>query len=204
VSSSLLGRIAASHGAHHAETLTGFKWLSRVAIAHPDWTQVLAYEEAIGYAVGADVRDKDGLGGAVAVAAMTSSLAIRGRSLPDALDALHLRHGAHVTGNFSLRYEGVGWRERRDEALARLVEAPPSHVGDAAVAGVNLLAPDVMRIDLDGDIRVIVRPSGTEPKLKCYCEAVERVQDGDLAGARGRARARLDAVRAALGGLLGA
>ena len=70
VSSSLLGEVAAHHGARHAETLTGFKWLCRPAMAHPEWTQVLAYEEAIGYAVGPEVRDKDGISAAVAVASM--------------------------------------------------------------------------------------------------------------------------------------
>lgn len=204
VSSSLLGRIAAAHGAHHVETLTGFKYLSRPAMENPTWTQVLAYEEAIGYAVGADVRDKDGIGAAVAVAAMTASGAARGETLPDRLDALHRRHGAHVTGNFSLRYEGVGWRERRDDALTRVVASPPERIGDDAVAAVAHLAPDVMRIDLERDLRVIVRPSGTEPKLKCYCEAVERVVDGDLVGARARAAARLAATREALRALLGA
>ncbi|MEW6581522.1 MAG: phospho-sugar mutase [Actinomycetota bacterium] len=204
VSSSLLGRIAAAHGAHHVETLTGFKWLSRPAIAHPGWTQVIAYEEAIGYAVGPDARDKDGLAAAAAVAAMASAYAARGWSLLDALDALHLRHGAHVTANFSLRYEGTGWRERRDATLARLVETPPERIGGAGVSSIRMLAADVMRIDLAGDLRVVVRPSGTEPKLKCYCEAVEPVTGGDLTAARARAAARLDAVRGALGDLLGA
>ena len=113
VSSSLLGKVAAHHGARHEETLTGFKWLCRPAIAHPEWTQVLAYEEAIGYAVGPEVRDKDGISAAVAVASMASWAAAQGLTLPDLLDRIHVRHGAHVTDNFSLRDDAPGGAERR-------------------------------------------------------------------------------------------
>ena len=203
VSSSLLAKIAAHHGARYEETLTGFKWLSRPALRHPELRQVLAYEEAIGYAIGADVRDKDGLSAAVAVASMASWEHASGRTLVDALDALHIRHGAHVTENFSLRYEGVGWRERRDDALSAFVDGPPERVGDVEVRDVRHLAPDVLRIDLAGGLRVLVRPSGTEPKLKCYCEAIEPVVADGLHEARARARAQLGATRAALMPLLG-
>jgi phosphomannomutase len=203
VSSSLLARIAAAHGAHHAETLTGFKWLSRPAMQHPEWTQVLAYEEAIGYAIGPDARDKDGLSAAVAVAAMAAAEASRDRTLLDALDDLHRRHGAHVTDNFSMRDDRPGARERRDALLARLGTSPPARIGPGAVRDVRRLAADVLRIDLAGDVRVVVRPSGTEPKLKCYVEAVEPAGDGDVEAARGRARERLVATRAGLVDLLG-
>ncbi len=204
VSSSLLARIAEHHGVRHEETLTGFKWLSRPALAHPELRQVLAYEEAIGYAIGADVHDKDGLSGALAVASMVAWEKARDRTLLDALDALHVRHGAHVTENFSLRYEGPGWRERRDDTVAALVASPPTHIGDDPVDAVRWLAPDVLRVDLAGALRVLVRPSGTEPKLKCYCEAVEPIGADGLGGARERARERLAAVRRALMALLGA
>jgi phosphomannomutase len=203
VSSSLLARIAAAHGAHHAETLTGFKWLSRPAMQHPEWTQVLAYEEAIGYAIGPDARDKDGLSAAVAVAAMAAAETARNRTLLDALDDLHRRHGAHVTDNFSMRDDRPGARERRDALLARLGTSPPARIGPGAVRDVRRLAADVLRIDLAGDVRVVVRPSGTEPKLKCYVEAVEPAGDGDVEAARSRARERLAATRAGLVDLLG-
>jgi phosphomannomutase len=202
VSSSLLSAIAAHHGARHEETLTGFKWLCRPAMEHPEWTQVLAYEEAIGYAVGPDVRDKDGISAAVAVASMASWAAARGLTLPDLLDALHARHGAHVTDNFSLRDEAPGGAARRAALVGRLTAAPPDRVGEERVTAVVTLASDVLRIDLEGGVRVIVRPSGTEPKLKCYCEAVEAAGDGGLRAARERARARLARVRAGLEGLL--
>ena len=204
VSSSLLARIADHYGVRHEETLTGFKWLSRPALAHPELRQVLAYEEAIGYAIGADARDKDGLSGALAVASMVAWERTAGRTLLDALDALHIRHGAHVTENFSLRYEGAGWQERRDATVAALAASPPTHVGGDAVVTTRWLAPDVLRVDLARRLRVLVRPSGTEAKLKCYCEAVEPVGSDGLGAARERARARLAATRAALLRLLGA
>ena len=203
VSSSLLARIAEHNGVRHEETLTGFKWLSRPALSHPELRQVLAYEEAIGYAIGADVHDKDGLSGALAVASMVAWQQGRNRTLLDALDALHIRHGAHITENFSLRYEGPGWRERRDDTVAALVAAPPTHIAADPVEAIRWLAPDVLRVDLAGGLRVLVRPSGTEPKLKCYCEAVEQVGNAGLAAARRRARDRLGGVRTALMELLG-
>ncbi len=203
VSSSLLAKIATAHGARHEETLTGFKWLSRPAIEHPELRQVLAYEEAIGYAIGADARDKDGLYAAIAVASLASVQHAAGRGLPDLLDDIHRRHGAHVTENFSLRYEGAGWRERRDATVAELAASPPERVGDEDVREIRWLAPDVLRIDLAGNLRVLVRPSGTEPKLKCYCEAVEPVTGDGPSAARGRARDRLTRIRPAMMAILG-
>ncbi len=202
VSSSLLARIAAAHGAAHRETLTGFKWLSRPAMEHPELVQVLAYEEAIGYAIGPDVRDKDGLSAALAVASMASAEAARGRTLLDALDDLHRRHGAHVTDNFSLRDSAPDGAARRAALVGRLSDDPPATVGGLRALGAARLAADVLRIDLEGGVRVLVRPSGTEPKLKCYCEAVAPAPDGDVAAARSRARAVLADVRDGLSRLL--
>ncbi len=202
VSSSLLARVAAAHGAAHAETLTGFKWLSRPAMERPDLVQVLAYEEALGYAIGPDVRDKDGLTAALAVASMAAAEAARRRTLCDALDRLHERHGAHVVDNFSLRDDAPGGGARRAALVERLAADPPARLGPERMTAARALAPDVLRLDLTGGVRVCVRPSGTEPKLKCYCEAVEPVRAGDVAGARARARARLAGVRAGLGELL--
>ncbi len=203
VSSSLLARVAEAHGAVHAETLTGFKWLSRPAMEHPELTQVLAYEEALGYAIGADVRDKDGLTAALATASMAAAEAARGRTLLDALDDLHRRHGAHVVDNFSLRDEAPGGDARRAALVGRLAAAPPARLGGRRVTAAAALAPDVLRLELEGGDRVAVRPSGTEPKLKCYCEAVEPVRGGDVEAARERARARLAAVRAGARGARG-
>lgn len=202
VSSSLLARVAAAHGAVFAQTLTGFKWLCRPAMEDPRLVQVLAYEEAIGYAIGPDVRDKDGLSAAVAVASMAAAAHAGGATLLDRLDDLHRRHGAHVTDNFSLRDESPDGAVRRAALVGRLIADPPSRLGGAAVTEVDAPAADVLRIRLEGGSRVVVRPSGTEPKLKCYCEAVEPVPDGDVHAARERARGRLAAIRAALTPLL--
>ena len=201
VSSSLLARVAEAHGAAHAETLTGFKWLSRPAIEHPELVQVLAYEEALGYAIGADVRDKDGLTAALAVASLAAAQAARGRTLLDALDALHARHGAHVTDNFSLRDEAPGGDARRAALVERLAASPPARIGREDVTEARAIADDVLRLDLAG-ARVVVRPSGTEPKLKCYCEAVEPVRGGAVEAARARARERLAGLREGLAEVL--
>lgn len=203
VSSSLLGKIAADHGCAHFETLTGFKWLCRPALEHPELRQVLVYEEAIGYAVGADVRDKDGISAALAVASMASHHAARGVGLLDALDDIHRRHGVHLTGNFSIRDDAPGGAERRDAAVDRLKAEPPDELGGAAVLGIALPADDVVRIDLDPDMRAVVRPSGTEPKLKVYCEVVEPVADGGPPAAREQAGARLRRLQDDLRALLG-
>ncbi|HEX2502976.1 MAG TPA: hypothetical protein VHK00_03460, partial [Miltoncostaeaceae bacterium] len=202
VSSSLLARVAEAHGVAHAETLTGFKWLSRPAMERPDLVQVLAYEEALGYAIGADVRDKDGLTAALAVASLAAAQAARGRTILQALDDLHARHGAHVTDNFSLRDEAPGGDVRRAALVGRLAASPPARIGPERVIEARALTDDVLRLDLAGGARVVVRPSGTEPKLKCYCEAVEAVRGGDVEGARARARKRLAAIRAGLAEVL--
>lgn len=202
VSSGLPARIAVAHDARHVETLTGFKWLSRPAMEHPDWTQVLAYEEAIGYAVGPDVRDKDGIGAALAVASMAAGLRARGRTLWDLRDDLHRVHGAHVTDNFSIRDDGPGAASRRAALVERMVRTPPPALAGIPVTAARALAADVLRLDLGDDLRVVVRPSGTEPKLKCYCEARREVDDAGPAVARQSARALLQAVRADLTALL--
>jgi phosphomannomutase len=106
-----------------------------------------------------------------------------------------------VIDNFSLRDDAPGGAARRAALVERLVAAPPARIGVERALSVRSLAPDVLRIDLEHGIRVVVRPSGTEPKLKCYCEAVEAVAE-DLEDARRRARARLAGVREALAALL--
>lgn len=194
VSSQLAGRIASAAGAHYEETLTGFKWLCRPARAHPELTQVLAYEEAIGYAVGPDSRDKDGLTAALVVCDLVAALKADGRTLTSVLDELATQFGRHVTGNFAVRYAGDDWQERREAALTALVEDPPASLGGLAVDLFDLPAPDVLRLRLAGGGRAIARPSGTEPRLKCYVEVVDEVDpDGRLAAIRRDLETLLDA-----------
>jgi phosphomannomutase len=194
VSSSMLGEIAKAEGARYAETLTGFKWLVRAGDG-----LVFAYEEALGLCVNPGfVRDKDGIAAATLAAGLTARLRADGRSPLDVLDELAVRHGVHLTDQVSLRVTDLSVRGR---LMAKLREAPPAEVGGVAVTLEDLLPDaDVLRLTGEG-VRVVVRPSGTEPKLKAYLQVVEPVT-GSLADARAAAGARLTALRAGVEELL--
>lgn len=182
VSSSLLKSIAAAHGARYAETLTGFKWLARAGEG-----LVFAYEEALGNCVDpAHVADKDGISAAVVAADLAAGLKASGRTLLDALDQLAIDHGLHLTDQISLRYTDLSLI---GATMARLRATPPEGFTSEDL----LPEADVLRWTADG-VRVIVRPSGTEPKLKAYLEVVEPVTDG-LESARASGRARLTELR---------
>lgn len=193
VSSSLTGKIAAAAGLPYAETLTGFKWLARAEGLR------YAYEEALGYCVDPDaVRDKDGITAALLVAELAAVLKESGRALTDLLDDLALAHGLHTTDQLSVR---VGDLSVITEAMARLRNHPPTELAGRPVLRAEDLADpppgglpptDGLRYTLDG-ARVVVRPSGTEPKLKCYLETVLPVPD----------RATLPVARAEATALLG-
>ncbi|MBC3760138.1 phospho-sugar mutase [Quadrisphaera sp. RL12-1S] len=205
VSSSLLGRIAAAHGLGHAETLTGFKWISRAP------RLAYGYEEAIGYcAAPALVRDKDGVSASVVVAALAADLRARGRTLLDVLDDLAVQHGVHATGQVSVRVEDLSLIS---DAMARLRAQPPAELAGRAVERVDDLsegsvettgvpATDGLRWTVAGGGRVVVRPSGTEPKLKCYLEVVVPVDGEGLAAARALADRRLADLGTAVRALL--
>jgi len=207
VSSRLLGRIAAGHGLRHATTLTGFKWIARTE------GLVFGYEEALGYCVDpASVRDKDGLSAALAIAQLAQRLKAEGSSLVAELDAIARRYDLHLTDQVSARFEDL--REIA-ETMARLRQAPPATIAGAAVTSTADLADGYEGLPpTDGVLwlcadstRVIVRPSGTEPKVKAYLEVVVPVGEDDtdqqIARSRWVARERLDDVaedvRAALG-----
>ncbi|MEU6391506.1 phospho-sugar mutase [Streptomyces sp. NPDC046939] len=195
VSSSLLGRIAEAASLPYEETLTGFKWIARV-----DGLRY-GYEEALGYCVDPEgVRDKDGITAALLVTELASELKEQGRTLLDALDDLALAHGLHATDQLSVRVEDLSVIT---DAMRRLREQPPTELAGLAVtraedlsAGANGLPPtDGLRYTLDG-ARVVVRPSGTEPKLKCYLEVVVPVPDhAALPTARSTATDRLTALK---------
>ncbi|MGQ4357265.1 phospho-sugar mutase [Streptomyces drozdowiczii] len=203
VSSSLLGRIAEKAGLGYEETLTGFKWIARVEGLR------YGYEEALGYCVDPEgVRDKDGITAALLVAELASVLKERGRTLLDLLDDLAVDHGLHATDQLSVRVEDLSVIA---DAMRRLRERPPAALAGLEVAtaedlsrGTDLLPPtDGLRYHLDG-ARVIVRPSGTEPKLKCYLEVVVPV--GSAAGlpaARERAAELLDGIKRDLAAAVG-
>ncbi|WP_327234812.1 phospho-sugar mutase [Streptomyces sp. NBC_01317] len=187
VSSSLLGRIAEAAGVGYEETLTGFKWIARVENLR------YGYEEALGYCVDpGGVRDKDGITAALLVAELASELKSRGRTLGDLLDDLALAHGLHATDQLSVRVTDLSLIA---DAMRRLREHPPVTLAGLDVvsaedlnAGVGLPPTDGLRYVLEGGGyrgRVVVRPSGTEPKIKCYLEVVAAVPSrGALASTR--------------------
>ena len=203
VSGSLLHALAEAHGVRFAETPTGFKWIVRAGT--PEQPLVFGYEEALGYAVAADVvKDKDGISAALAVALLAAELRATGRTLTDRLDELALEHGLFATGQLSVRVEDLS---RIGAMMARLRSDPPSRLLGREVTASDLLeetpAVDAVRLLGDG-VRVIVRPSGTEPKLKAYLETVVPVhEDAGIIAARGRGADELDRLRAEMSAALG-
>ncbi|MFJ4265598.1 phospho-sugar mutase [Paenarthrobacter nicotinovorans] len=195
VSSRLLSRIAVSAGFAHEETLTGFKWISRV----PGLTY--GYEEALGYCVAPElVRDKDGISAAVLIAEMAAAAKAEGKSIFDTLDDLYLVHGLHASDQLSIRVADLGLL---DAMMNRLRVNPPEAFGGSAVEvstdlaeGSDALPPTDGLLYLTRDqSRVIIRPSGTEPKLKCYLEVIRPVESAaELPEARQAARTALDDV----------
>ncbi len=195
VSSSLLGRIAEAAKLPYEETLTGFKWIARVEGLR------YGYEEALGYCVDPDgVRDKDGITAALLITELASELKEQGRTLLDLLDDLAVEHGLHATDQLSVRVEDLSVIA---DAMRRLREQPPTELAGLAITraedltkGTDKLPPtDGLRYTLDG-ARVNVRPSGTEPKLKCYLEVVVPVADpGALPAARAKATELLAAIK---------
>ncbi|MFJ4435568.1 phospho-sugar mutase [Streptomyces sp. NPDC088923] len=179
VSSTLLGTLARAAGVPHEETLTGFKWISRVPGLR------YGYEEALGYCVDPEgVRDKDGVTAALLITEYASALKEEGRTLSDALDELAHEHGVHATAQLSARVADLSLIPA---AMDRLRTSPPVRLAGLAVTAADDLSlpkdglppTDGLRYVLEGDLdglatrgRVVVRPSGTEPKLKCYLEIV--------------------------------
>jgi len=203
VSGRLLAALCRAAGVRHVQTLTGFKWIARVPGLR------YGYEEALGYCVDPkSVRDKDGVSAALLVAELAASCRAEGRTLLDVLDDLARAHGVHLTGQYAVR---VGDLSLIEGAMARLRSAPPLGFTDVAVVGSDDLLDDTgglpptdgLRYDLADGSRVMVRPSGTEPKIKAYLEVVVPVRNGDLSGARAQASSRMavlrEAVRSAIG-----
>jgi phosphomannomutase len=203
VSSTMLSKIAAAAGARYVETLTGFKWIVRAGEYAPDSHFVFGYEEALGYAIGDTVRDKDGISAALAVLAVLARARSAGLSLLDRWDALEAAHGVHLTAQLTVasrRPADVMNALRRDPPAA-LAGQPVISSADLAAGSGGLPPADVLRYWLT-DARVVIRPSGTEPKLKAYLEIVEQTADRSLAAARAAAAARLAALRPAVGALI--
>jgi phosphomannomutase len=202
VSSTLLGKLAAAAGQPYAETLTGFKWISRVP------GLAFGYEEALGYCVDpAHVRDKDGISALLLLCEVAAALKAEGRTLVDLLDEIAEAHGLHATDQLAVRVTDLS---EIGAAMTRLRATPPASLGGFAVEGVDdlsvgsadLPSTDGLRYRLAGGARVVVRPSGTEPKLKCYLEVVVPVEPRDPSA--GSAGTGVDAARIAAVGRLDA
>ena len=174
VSSSALRKIAAHYVIDFKEVLTGFKWLAKIE------DLAFGYEEAIGYAVDSEtVNDKDGISAALFLAQIAADLKAQGKTLVDLLDEVWARHGFHGTEQISIRVSDMS---RITELLAGLRKNPPAQIAGRSVSSIDdLAAPtdglpptDGLRIWLDGGIRIIIRPSGTEAKMKCYIEVITK------------------------------
>jgi len=205
VSSTLLGKIAAAAGRPFVETLTGFKWLGRAA--DPGGQLGFAYEEALGFCAGGLVRDKDGVTAALLLAEAAAVQKRDGRTLLHVLDDLAVEHGVHQTVQWSARVAGTDAMDQMTAAMDRMRRTPPTELAGRAVQRIDDLidgdaargfAPSDVLTWYLADARIVVRPSGTEPKLKAYVEVVEPVAErGDLVAARKRATAALEQLVAA-------
>jgi phosphomannomutase len=196
VSSTMLRAICAARGVPYRETLTGFKWIVRAAdeLAY-------GYEEALGYCVAPEVvRDKDGITAALLVAELAAALKADGRTVADRLDELDAEFGVHHTGQLSMRVDDLADIAR---AMTRVRRVPPAILLGEPVTFEDLLPDnDILRLRT-GAARVVIRPSGTEPKLKAYLEVVEPVIDGDVATARTRAQQAMATLRVETSAALG-
>lgn len=214
VSSPMLGAIAEAHGARWEQTLTGFKWIANRAMeleAEGDARFVFGYEEALGYTVGELVRDKDGIGTAVVMADLAAWCRSRGRTLLDELEEAWRRYGMYLSRQVSRVHPGPEGAEVIAATMREVREAPPTAVAGHAVvawsdlrAGVRRTAEgaetaltlpksDVLAFELEGGHRVMMRPSGTEPKLKSYFDVRIDVGPGEsVDAARARGEALLD------------
>jgi len=172
VSSSLLGKIAAAHGIEFHETLTGFKWISKVP------NLGYGYEEAIGYCVDPTAtNDKDGISAAIQIADIAADLKSHGKTLADYLDSIWATYGFHRGEQISVRVTdlsrlGAVMTSIRADRPGSIAGLSVERFDDLAVASADMPATDGLRFYLEKSVRIIIRPSGTEPKLKCYIEVV--------------------------------
>ncbi|PWR11465.1 phosphomannomutase [Micromonospora sicca] len=200
VSSSLLRAMCAARGLPYDETLTGFKWIVRAGGGSAPL--VFGYEEALGYCVAPEhVRDKDGITAALTVADLAAGLKAQGRTLTDRLDELAAEFGVHHTDQLSVRVDDLRVIARTMERIR--ADTPTTLLGHPVIESTDLLpAADVVILRTDA-ARVVIRPSGTEPKLKAYLEVVAPVVDGNVPAARQRAVAAVSALRAEIAAALG-
>jgi len=221
VSSSLLGHLAHAAGAHYVETLTGFKWIMHDSAAQTASRFIFGYEQALGYAVNDVVRDKDGISAALLVAGIAATAKKQGRTIADRLDDIACAFGLYATDEFSLELPGGAGANRIRGIMEALRRSPPTtllgvsmtEVDDAATgirrtsdgreAPWEIPRSDVLVWRAGERIRVVVRPSGTEPKLKVYLQVVLAVADpGDLVAAKRSGASELGRLKSDVHALL--
>lgn len=212
VSSQLLGVMARSKNAPYYETLTGFKWIANKALANPTTPFAFGYEEALGYTLGELVRDKDGVSAAVLFCEMVASWMDEGRTVLQQIEKIEREFGIFLTGQRSINYspentvlKALNSRlraamptmvaGRKVESVTDLQSGTRTYA-DGRVEAIDLPKSDVLTFWLEGAARIVVRPSGTEPKIKCYYE-VRQVVGDDYAASQAEASAQLEALIAA-------
>ena len=210
VSSRMLKEIAKHHGVHYEETLTGFKWIMRPGIDSREKNFIFGYEEALGFAVGDHVHDKDGITSALVFAELAAEAKQQGKSVVDRLHDLWVRHGVHVTGQITHRFEGSEGADVMMQIMNLIRQNPPQKIGSCDVEEVtDFLSqesglPPTNAVALEtGQSRVVVRPSGTEPLIKIYAEVVTPVGDKGVDEARKLAEAELEDALKSVSDLLG-
>ena len=194
VSTRLLSRLADHHGVQYSETLTGFKWIAHKALAHKrvGGEFVMGFEEALGYSVGPVVRDKDGVSATLLFADIVARCQSKGQSVWDQLEEIYRRHGYHCTTQKSFKYTGEEGQARISAILETLRQKAPEQIGGIRVVqyrdllvstewdlrtgekrAVDLPKSNVLSYQLEDGSQILVRPSGTEPKIKFYFEVCE-------------------------------
>jgi phosphomannomutase len=224
VSSPQLGGIARAHGVRFAEVLTGFKWIAATArqLERAEGLEfVFGYEEALGYTVGTVVRDKDGISAAALFAELVGVAAVDGRTVEDELERIARAHGLYASAQHNVTKQGTAGAAAIAATMDRLRASRPQDIGGVRVIAIRDVArgvviergverpldlprSNVLVFDLDGDARIIARPSGTEPKIKFYFDVREAMAKGEpFAAANARAEARIAALKAAFVAMAG-
>ena len=208
VSSRLISAMAEQAGVASVRTLTGFKWVARPIVDRPDDHYLLGYEEALGYCVGDRVRDKDGISAAVVMAELVAETVAAGQTLWDRLDRLAERHGVYLTAPINLVFAGAGGLARRQLVFDQVRASPPVELAGVEITnsedlslGRHLPPTSGLVWHLADRSRVVIRPSGTEPKLKAYLEVIEPTGECPPAEARRRAQTRMVALETAVSSL---
>ena len=219
VSSPMLRSIAAKYGAHCAETLTGFKWIWTAALdlmAQQKLNYVFGFEEALGYCVGHLVRDKDGISAALILAELAALERAKGGSLRARLEGLYREHGLWVSVQKSITRHGLAGAEEIQRAMDHVSNHPPERVASEQVTRVVdfrtggekrprwLENTSLVQLDLGAAGRILVRPSGTEPKLKIYVDMRRAISAAeDVWGSEKKARTDASALAEAMAKSLG-